>query len=158
MRMNLKYKRKINFKFKMLIVIAFIILLIFLFIKLSNNASRYILEYGKEEAYMYTSEIINNSVDDNTLKLISSDDLFKISRNSDNEIEMIDYNTYLVNIILRNIVNNLQEEIKNLENSVAFYIPFGIVFGIYLDILTSKQVRNYFNWICNDWFLRGIFR
>lgn len=113
----------------MLIVMVIMVLLIFLFVKISSNASLYILEYAKEESYSYTIDIINNSIDDNTLKLISSDDLFKITRNNNNEIEMIDYNTYLVNIILKGIVGNIQKNFDVLENDVLFYVPFGTLFN-----------------------------
>ena len=113
----------------MLIVMVIMVLLIFLFVKISSNASLYIMEYAKEESYSYTIDIINNSIDDDTLKLISSDDFFKITRNNNNEIEMIDYNTYLVNIILKGIASNIQKNFDFLENDVIFYIPFGTLFN-----------------------------
>lgn len=129
MRMRLRNRKKFRIRVKMLIVMVIMVLLIFLFVKISSNASLYILEYAKEESYSYTIDIINNSIDDNTLKLISSDDLFKITRNNDNEIEMIDYNTYLVNIILKGIVGNIQKNFDVLENDVLFYVPFGTLFN-----------------------------
>ncbi len=130
MRMKLKYKKRI--KFKVLIVLSIFILLILLFIILLNKVSNYILIYSKEEANKFTTNIINNSIDENTLKLLNNDNLYEITRNSNNEIEMIDYNTYLSNLILKNIVNNIEENIDSLENNVAFYIPIGIVFNNFL--------------------------
>lgn len=129
MRMRLRNRKKFRIRVKMLIVMVIMVLLIFLFVKISSNASLYIMEYAKEESYSYTIDIINNSIDDDTLKLISSDDFFKITRNNNNEIEMIDYNTYLVNIILKGIASNIQKNFDFLENDVIFYIPFGTLFN-----------------------------
>lgn len=132
MRMKLKYKNKTKLKLKVLIILFFVLLLIFLFFKLLNKTSSYILEYSKEEANKFTTNIINNSIDENTLKLLNNDNLYTITRNNDNEIEMIDYNTYLSNLILKNIVNNIEENINYLENDIAFYVPCGIIFNNYL--------------------------
>lgn len=130
MRMKLKYKKK--FKIKLLLIASLIILLFTLFFKLLNNMSNFLLIYSKEEANKFTTNLINNSIDQDTLKLLDNDNLYKITRNNNNEIEMIDYNTYLSNIILKNIVNNIEKNMETLENDIAFYIPAGIIFDNFL--------------------------
>lgn len=132
MRMKLKYRKKINFKFKILVGLLVFFLLIFLFVLIFNKLSIYIIEYSKEETINYTSDIVNNSIDDNTLKLLDNDNLYQITRNQDNEIEMIDYNTYLANIILKNIVNNIENGMSSIENNIAFYVPFGVIFNNFM--------------------------
>lgn len=36
-------------------------------------------------------------------------------------------------------------------------IPVGFICGIYLDMLAGKQLRNIFNYVCNNWLFRWIF-
>ena len=52
-----------------------------------------------------------------------------MTKNDNNEIQMIDYNTYLVNAFLRDVVSDLQNNFNDLlEDDVTFYVPFGSVF------------------------------
>ena len=117
-------------------------LIIFIMGKITLNIFNLLLEYATAEVTKISSIIINNAVTDDVLKDFENYELFTITKNNDDEIEMIDYNSTLVNLFLRGITSNIQNEllkietgefsIINKENSnekVLFYIPLGAAFN-----------------------------
>ena len=131
MRMYLKNNKK-KFLIKRTIIILFIIILFFYtFYILENNLNYYYLNYSENEASKIITNSISKAIDNKVLKQISNSNLYTIIRNKEDEIEMIDYNPYLVNKFLRDITNNvtkyLEDEEENTNNS-SFYIPSGSIF------------------------------
>lgn len=129
MRMYLKNKKKTRLKKTMLITLIMLMLLVFLFYRISNNVSKLILEYSKQEAIKWTSDVLNDSISFDSFENFYDEELFTITKNNSNEIQMIDYNTYMVNAFLRDVVSDIQTNFNVLqENDVTFYIPFGAIF------------------------------
>lgn len=130
MRMNLKNKRKIYKRRKIIFLIVFFLCFFYLFFKISENITYYYMNYSKKEAKQIIEESIGNAITDDVLENIKNKELFTISKNSSNEIEMIDYNTYEVNLFLRDITDNISKTLKREEQNtekIAFYIPLGSI-------------------------------
>lgn len=132
MRMCLKNNEKKTINHKKLKVIILLILIFFIVIligKLISNISFSYMEYAKSEALEMVNLRINNSIKQDTFDYLK-DDLFYVTKNSNNEIEMIDYNTYKVNLFLDKVSSSVQEEITELTNEKkTFYIPFFSIFN-----------------------------
>lgn len=130
MRMHIKNKKKIFKRRRQIILLIILALFIYLFIKVSDNISYYYMNYSKKEAKQIIEESIGNALTDEVLESIKDKEIFMLTKNDENEIEMIDYNTYEVNMFLRtitdNISNTLKREEKNTEK-IAFYIPLGSI-------------------------------
>ena len=88
------------------------------------------MNYSKKEAKQIIEESIGNALTDDILESIKEKELFVVTKNSSDEIEMIDYNTYEVNLFLRNVTDNISETLKREEQNtekIAFYIPLGSI-------------------------------
>lgn len=119
-----KYKRKI-------IIIVLIIIIIYVFFYLQKNLNYYYLNYSENEASRIITNAISEATDDEILSRIKNKDLYKVIKNKKGEIEVIEYNSYLVNMFLRDITNNLTKSLsfeENKTNKTAFYIPMGSIF------------------------------
>ena len=130
MRMNLKNKRKVFKRRRLIFLIVFFLCFSYLFYKISANISYYYLNYSVKEARQIIDVSLASAVSDEVLNDIKDIELYKITKNSSGEIEMIDYDSFLVNQFLRdisdNIANTLKEEETNTDR-IAFYIPLGSI-------------------------------
>ena len=107
---------------------------------LINNISNYFLKNSIAEVEQITSALINYSVTDDMLTDLELDNLYRITKNSDNEVEMIDYNPVAVNKFLNKVTNSIQDGLFKMEkgdltiigkgfndDGTIFYIPFGSI-------------------------------
>ena len=81
---------------------------------LGNKVNPILLNYLNLEVERVTANVIDVSVND-VLANELVDDLFNVSKNSNNEIEMIDYNTKEVNSLLKKINENIYSKLLRLE-------------------------------------------
>lgn len=131
MRMYLKNNKKRTDK-KKILIIAIIISFIYLYSIPFKNLNNYYLNYSENEASKIITVAVSKAVTDQVLKTIKNNDLYTIIKNKNNEIEMIDYNSYLVNIFLKDITDNIMENLNSQEqkaNKASFYIPIGSIFN-----------------------------
>jgi len=131
MRMYLKNNKKVLIKKRRIIFFLLIILFVSLYFYLYNNMCDYYLNYSENEASIIINNAISKAINKEILKEIKDKNLYKIIKNKNDEIEMIDYNSYLVNVFLRDVTNDImkylkQEEYKN--DNASFYIPMGSIF------------------------------
>ena len=131
MRMYLKNNKKNFYKKRLIIVTVILVIFIYICNILYKNLNYYYLNYSENEASKIITSTIYKSINEESLKELKNNDLYKIIKNKDGEIEMIDYSPYLINTFLRNTTNNLiinlSKEEKKYDN-VSFYIPFGSIF------------------------------
>ena len=134
MRMYLKNRKKSkkkSLKLKLFLVFIIILILLYLFNIFSKSLNHYYLNYSENEASRLIMNSILKSVNEETLLEMKGNNLYKVIRNKENEIEMIDYNSYLINTFLKNITNNVTQYLVKEEeksNKASFYIPMGSVF------------------------------
>jgi len=86
----------------------------FLLFILSKRLNPLLYKYVNVEAKRFTSNIINSSVNEIIYNSMD-EDLFELKKNGQDEIEVLDYNTKKVNILLKQITNAIQEKLLSLE-------------------------------------------
>ena len=127
----MKLKKKKSYTSKLLVMLLFPILFMITFFIIFQKPIKYVsnffLNYASMEAEKQISTIINDSSSTEEFKRISYDELYYITKNSNNEIEMIDYNLATVNEFLDIVTFKIQDSLKEMEEKVVLEIPFGII-------------------------------
>lgn len=121
---NRKIRKKRSRKFKVFIIIIIFFFIMYLFSSLTSSVSSFYMDYAKSKVLEMINIKINDSIKQETFKELSSDDLFYVTKNSNNEIEMIDYNTYKVNMFLDVVSSSVSKEVLNFNDEVVLKIPF----------------------------------
>ena len=130
MKMNLKNKKKTFIYKKRIFIIIIILSLLIGAHQLIKNISYYYLNYSEKEVIKIIDTASGKGITDKILNEIKDKELYTVSKNSFGEIEMIDYNSYLVNLFLRDVSKNISDTLDEQENSkkIAFYVPLGSIF------------------------------
>lgn len=144
------FKKKINFVIFIVIILIIMIVLILNFISLKVNPV--LLDYAQMEARKIASIIINDAVNQKITNDIDIEELFIITRDTNNEVKTIDFNPIIVNQILTettilvqsnlryleqgkvdmlNLMNNalIDYNQDKLKQGIIYEIPSGVIFG-----------------------------
>lgn len=112
------------------------ITIIFLILVIAFETASLLLNYMNpifEQVSSYEAKKLATCVaNDQTTKVMQNynyDSMFKIEKDSDGNVSMIEMNMYRVNIIISDIAYYIQEQMKQPENSVVS-IPLGSFTGI----------------------------
>ena len=100
-------------KFLILLILS-LISSFFLLEILGNSLTSSLYNYVNVESKRLVSNIVNSSVNE-TISDNLTEELFTITKNNQNEIEILDYNTKQVNIILKKITDKIQANLLLLE-------------------------------------------
>lgn len=127
--MNLKRRKSYFSKYMVILLFPFLLMVTFFIVlqKPIKYVSTFFINYASMEAKKQISTIINDSSSTEEFKNISYDDLYFVTKNDKNEIEMIDYNLVTVNEFLDVVTFKIQEKLKETEEKVILEIPFGIL-------------------------------
>ena len=129
--MKLKYHKKKTITSHIvreiiLIILSFIIAIIIINY-FYDRFNKVMLPLALSETKKYMVEIINDA----TNNIRFDKDLFKVEKGNDNKIEMINYDSYAVTLLINNITNNIQNKLNNDLNNNKYVIaklPLGIIF------------------------------
>lgn len=144
------FEKKINFVIFIVIMLIIMIVLTLNFISLKVNPV--LLDYAQMEARKIASIIINDAVNQNITNDIDIEELFIITRDTNNEVKTIDFNPIVVNQILTettilvqsnlryleqgkvdmlNLMNNalIDYNQDKLKQGIIYEIPSGVIFG-----------------------------
>lgn len=144
------FEKKINFVIFIVIMLIIMIVLILNFISLKVNPV--LLDYAQMEARKIASIIINDAVNQNITNDIDVEELFIITRDTNNEVKTIDFNPIIVNQILTETTILVQSNLRYLEQGkvdmlnltnnalidynqdklkqgIIYEIPSGVIFG-----------------------------
>jgi len=113
---------------KRVIVICIIIVIGYIVFASYKNVSYYYLNYSEKKAKDIIDVAMGKGITTSSLKIINSKDLYRVTKNDKNEITMIDYDSYLVNLFLKDISNNISIALDEEEKDIAFYVPMGTIF------------------------------
>lgn len=123
--MRARCKRKLliinkNRKTKTINKIIFIIILLVLAIVMAfkfinKKVSPILFSYAESSVRKLTNLVINRAISKQLTEELNIDDLFIITKDKDNKIKTIDFNPILVNKTLTIITNNIQLNLKYLE-------------------------------------------
>ena len=132
-------KKKNKIVLILILVFLFTILLLYFY---SSKVSPFIIKYSKIESKKIAIDIISKNISDDVVKILNEDSLFSIEKDINGNIELIDYNTKVVNKILssssKRVTSNFNElAVKN--NGVVMKVPMGVVTkNIFLENLGPK--------------------
>lgn len=144
------FEKKINFVIFIVIMLIIMIVLTLNFISLKVNPV--LLDYAQMEARKIASIIINDAVNQKITNDIDIEELFIITRDTNNEVKTIDFNPIVVNQILTettilvqsnlryleqgkvdmlNLMNNalIDYNQDKLKQGIIYEIPSGVIFG-----------------------------
>ena len=99
--------------FIFLLFISFIISFSFV-VNFKDKNKEKLKKYSISETKHFISNLVKEIVDSENLY---SNNIFKISRNNNNEIEIIDFDTTEVNKVLERITKKIENSLKHLENA-----------------------------------------
>ena len=97
----------------------------------SSQIKTILLPIAEARVNKYVTNMINKATGD----ILFDKELLKINKNSNDEVEMVTYNTYEVTKLIDKITMNIQDEFNGLEYGkvndefVLQKIPFGVIFG-----------------------------
>lgn len=161
-RVYLKYhkKRKLsNYLVLIFIIIILSLISTYYIIKYFSNAiNDNALVYGEAEVRKFITIIINSAVNEDDKKKINIDNLMDITKNNNDEIQLITYDSNNVLTILNNITDNIQKKLSlveegkidsmdlpvyydkdKLKKGVIYEIPVGLITNnIFLSNLGAK--------------------
>lgn len=111
-------KRKIVLKKRNVIIIIFLsvvisVILVFNFI--NNRVTPFFLDLAESETERLATLIINDAVGKKVSDNLTLDNLFDVSKDSKGNINAIDFNSSTVNKLLTTITNNVEINLKYLE-------------------------------------------
>lgn len=152
-RIYLKYhkKRKLsNYLVFILIIIILSLVSAYYIIKyFSSTIKDNALVYGEAEVRKFITIIINSAVSEEDKKKINISDLMNIEKNSNDEIQLITYDSNNVLTILNNITDNIQKKLLLVEEGrldsmdlPVYYnkdkLMKGIVYEIPVGLITNN--------------------
>lgn len=137
-----KYKKRNIGTYITLSFIVIIVSLIFTFLIInyfSRRVNEILLPMAESKVRKVVTMIINSACDESLIK----DNLYSISKNENNEIEMVNYNSFEITKLINEVTLNVEESLKEFENNQMNYygdvddleggvvaeIPFGVIFG-----------------------------
>ena len=144
-RINLK-KRKKHKKLNKIVIIAIISLILatFLLKYINKEISPKLINYASLEIKKLSNIIITESINEEEFERLNVDDIYKITKNNNNEILTVDINTVILNKMIKKTTENIQERLKKLEkgevdennqenkNGVVLKIPLGEIYNNFL--------------------------
>lgn len=141
-RNNKKKQKRITIK---IIYVTLIILSISATLKYINKKiSPKAIKYAELEIRKLSGLIITQSVSTESLEKLNINDMFIITRNNNNEILTVDFNTVILNKVLIDSTIKIQENLKKLEQGkinsnnienkkgVVLKIPSGAIYNNFL--------------------------
>ena len=126
----MKLKKK-NMKNKLLLIfisITFITILLIYFY--SIKISPLLMKYAEIESKRIAIDIISNGVSDEVIKTLDKKDIFYTEKDNNGNVEVIDYNSKVVNEVLsvssKKVIKNF-EKVENKNDGIVTRIPLGVV-------------------------------
>lgn len=125
----------------MYIIISIILLIIFTFSYIVYAVSPLYMSLVERKADSIAISISNKAIND-VIKDIDYSDLIQIEKDSEGKISLIKANTNIMNTLSRQISDEMEEELNNLQDSYIF-IPLGSVFGnkIFMNVGPKIKVK-----------------
>lgn len=121
-RIHLRKKYTFNFKKKQnkknLFIFSLLLVIIvshFIIKIIGNMAIPPLTKYAKNEASKVTNIVVSRTVENIVSENLNMEDLYIINKNSNNSINMVDFNTITVNKLLTKVITNIQDNLQNIE-------------------------------------------
>ena len=110
-----KYKKRKNINKIIILIICLFLSIIFTFKFINKKVSPILFNYAESYVKKISNLIINKAISKQVAEDLNIDDLFIITKDDSGQIKTIDFNPILVNKTLTLITNNIQLNLKYLE-------------------------------------------
>ena len=115
-KIKLKKRLKIKISTKITYIIVLLIITCFFFINYINKKIMpTLMNYAINDSKKLALTIMENSVDDNIIKILSEEDIFMVSKNKDEEITDISFNPVVINKVLNETTKVVNNNLKRIE-------------------------------------------
>lgn len=114
-----KYLLKLKRNKKNIFIFSIIMVMIisYLIIKIVGDlAVPPLKKYAKSEANKLTNIIVTRTIDKIVNENLDVDELYIVNKDSNNNINMIDFNTIEVNTLLTNVITQIQNNLQNIQD------------------------------------------
>lgn len=114
--MKLRKSKKMKISTIISILLLFIIICSYYFIYYVNKIILPVLmTEAKVDAKKMALTVMENSVNDDVLKILKEEDIFVVSNNNDGEVSNIDFNPVVVNKVLNKTLSVVNDNLKKIE-------------------------------------------
>ena len=113
LKKNTKLKR---IKIFIIIIISAIIFALAQVEYVAKRVEKKLFTFAEIEVNKLSKAIVNQAVNDVIANKFADEDLFEIGKNSNNDIQIVDFNPQKVNLILNAINENINSYFERLEN------------------------------------------
>ena len=125
-----KYKKKTigsRIGIEIIIIVLGLVMAIVIINHYASKFNQVVMPLAEAKTRKYITEVINNAAD--TIKF--DNDLFMIEKSDNNEIKMINYNSYEATKLINEITHNIENNFDKLEDEmyVVGEIPVGVIFN-----------------------------
>lgn len=137
-------KKNIKFNIFITIIIICFIVSIFVLNIFSNTVLPIFMDYTVSKMKNISTTLINNTISSELANLKSIDEMIIVTKGSDDEIQMIDFNSVIVNKVLTSVTNNLLSSLKKIENDTTLFdsdshkYSNGIVYEVPLGVVSNN--------------------
>lgn len=137
-KIRLKSKKDIKLSTKITTIIIIIVISIYMFLNYcGKKVFPVIMKQALIDSKKMAITIIKNSLNDDVLSVLDTDELFYIIKNDTGEVQTIDFNPVIVNRFLSKTTSIVSENLKNIENGKISDISF-----INSDDYNIKNLKN----------------
>lgn len=137
-------KKNIKFNIFITIIIICFFASIFVINIFSNTVLPIFMDYTVSKMRNISTTLINNTISNKLANLKSIDEMIIVTKGSDDEIQMIDFNSAIVNSVLTSVTDNLLSSLKKVETDTALFdsdshkYSNGIVYEVPLGIVSNN--------------------
>ncbi len=153
MKQRIHLKRRRHYSKKSIFLatcVVLAILTLFVVQLLGNVVSPLLLQYTKAETNRFASYVVSEAVNEELSAILDEEDLFSVIKNESGEIQAVDFNSAVVNHVLKLAIDSVYEKIKLVEEGKiasldlpstfdhAYLKDGGIVYQIPLGVITGN--------------------
>ena len=139
----MKLKKKHNKKNIIILIIILVLVFSFLLLYLyDKKISVVLIKYAKIESKKIGIDIVSKNVSDEVVRVLDKNDIFELDKDNNGNIEMINYNTKVVNEVLgvasKTVIKNF-DILSTKNDNIITRIPMGMVTNnLFLENLGPK--------------------
>ena len=140
LKKNTKLKR---IKIFIIIIISAIIFALAQVEYVAKRVEKKLFTFAEIEVNKLSKAIVNQAVNDVIANKFADEDLFEIGKNSNNDIQIVDFNPQKVNLILNAINENINSYFERLENGEKAILDIkNYLSGIYISYQDINSLNN----------------
>lgn len=126
-KINIRKSERIRINRKKVLFILFIILMLVMYNFISNRLIKLFEEFCYMKAKIITIQTVNKAINAQ-MSEIDNNDIVTYEKNNDGEVNLVKYNSVVINSLLSKFALNIQNDLSSLEKD-KITIPLGTIIG-----------------------------